>query len=319
MIPRRPFVLLVALVALASVALSCERGGFRMWGGGGGGSGFNWRFALGGSLSSPGAVRGSEDDLPEEPIPGKTWTEHVPGTAIDLVMRPVERPDGTGMWVMDREVTWNLFDIFVFRLDEKKGGSTPESDAVTRPTKPYIAVDRGFGHNNYPALSMSLKSAIQFAEWLSAKTGRTYRVPTVEDWKSICEQSAIPAADRGEYAWYAANSDETTHLVAQKKADSLGLFDLYGNVGEWCLAGGTVEEPVGVLMGGGFESPLDELDCTTKVPETPMWNDSDPQFPKSIWWLADASFVGTRLICLEKTGIHQPDKAKDETDARRSP
>lgn len=314
-------VLIVILLGASLLACSCERSSVRMRGGGGGGAGFNGSFAIGGSIGSPGAVR-DDDDLPDSPVHGRSWVEKVPGTAIELVMRPVERPDGDSMWVMERETTWNLFDIFIFRLDEKKGGSTPASDAVTRPTKPYIAVDRGFGHDNYPALSMSLKGAVQFAEWLSAKTGRTYRVPTVEQWKSICAQAAIPADKLSEYAWYLGNSDETTHPVGLKKPDSLGLFDLHGNVGEWCISGGTVEEPKGALMGGGFETPLAELGCGSSLEETPMWNDSDPQFPKSAWWLADAAFVGVRLVCIdgrdgrgtEDTGTHDKLDKKEQTD-----
>ncbi|MEE2681850.1 MAG: SUMF1/EgtB/PvdO family nonheme iron enzyme [Planctomycetota bacterium] len=240
-----------------------------------------------------------EEVVARTPVVGAPWVEVVPGTAIELTMRPVPGPEGEPLWVMETELSWNLFDIFIFRLDEKKGASSPASDAVTRPTKPYIAVDRGFGHDGYPAISMSLKGAIQFAEWLSAKTGRTYRVPTVDQWTRICTAASIPSDELEAYAWYQANSNETTHPLGSRKADALGLHDLYGNVGEWCIAGGTEEKPVGVLMGGGYESPATELDCTHTVPYDPMWNDSDPQFPKSIWWLADAAYVGLRLVCVE--------------------
>ena len=256
----------------------------------------------------------SKPALPNTPTPGEVWVQDIPGTASSLMMRPVTLPDGGEMWVMEREVTWNLFDVFIFRLDEKKKKSTPDSDAVTRPTKPYIAVDRGFGHNDYPALSMSLKGAVQFAKWVSAKTGRTYRIPTVEEWKIICAQAEIPADQVEEYGWCEANSEEKTHPVGTKKADALGLHDLYGNVGEWCHAGGTAEKPVGVLMGGGYESSATQLDCVHTVPYDPMWNDSDPQFPKSIWWLADAAYVGLRLVCIEDGGNATPTKASQKTE-----
>ena len=316
-----PRLSIILLVLIALVSFSCARGGVRFNGGFGGGSGFRGLFQFGGGCVAPGAVRGDDEEaLSTEPLVGESWVEDVPGTAISLVMRPVERADAAPMWVMEREVTWNLFDIFIFRLDEKKGKSSPESDAVTRPTKPYIAVDRGFGHENYPALSMSCKGAVQFAQWLSAKTGRTYRVPTVAEWELLCSQAKIPQDDCTAYAWCAENSDETTHPVGTKEADALGLHDLYGNVGEWCIVGGTVEEPVGTLKGGSFETPLKELTCAESLPYSPMWNDSDPQFPKSIWWLADAAFVGLRLICVETTeSADQPKESKETTDARQSP
>ena len=256
-------------------------------------------------------------DVANEPKVGQSWVQAVPGTAIELVMKPVPGPEGAPLWVMETELSWNLFDIFIFRLDEKKGNSSPASDAVTRPTKPYIAVDRGFGHDGYPAISMSLKGAIQFAEWLSAKTGRTYRVPTVEQWKRVCAAASIPQEQLADYAWYQANSEETTHPIGSRKADALGLHDLYGNVGEWCIAGGTTEKPVGVLMGGGYESPAGQLDCTHTVAYDRMWNDSDPQFPKSIWWLADAAFVGLRLVCVEDEAGETPEpSAKAEATSK---
>ena len=117
---------------------------------------------LGGLLACAGSSVASEDP-PTEPAVGQTWVQAVPGTAVELVMKPVPGA-GETLWVMENELTWNLFDIFIFRLDEKKGKSSPASDAVTRPTKPYIAVDRGFGHDGYPAISMSFKGALQFAE-----------------------------------------------------------------------------------------------------------------------------------------------------------
>jgi hypothetical protein len=258
------------------------------------------------------AAADSEPALPKSPTSGEVWVQDIPGTASSLTMRPVTLPDGGEMWVMEREVTWNLFDVFIFRLDEKKKKSNPDSDAVTRPTKPYIAVDRGFGHNDYPALSMSLKGAVQFAKWISAKTGRMYRIPTVEEWKIICAQAKIPADQVEDYGWYEANSEEKTHLVGTKKADALGLHDLYGNVGEWCLTGGTDKKPEGVLMGGGYESPASSLNCESNQPYDMMWNDSDPQFPKSIWWFADAAYVGIRLIHVHNEDGQMTSQEKDD-------
>lgn len=294
-----PRLSLLLLFLLAISMVSCERGRLRMNGCGNFGGNINGGLFFGGSFSAPGAVRGSEEDLPTEPTLGKPWIQNVPGTAVQLEMRPVPDAPGGPMWVMAHELTWNLFDIFIFRLDEKKGGSTPASDAVTRPTKPYIAVDRGFGHDGYPAISMSYDGAVQFAEWMRAKTGRNFQIPTVEQWSDMCTRAAVPQNELDAYAWHVGNAKETTHPVGKMKADALGAYDILGNVGEWCTTTGPNGKPMGVLMGGGFESPPGELNATNTVERTPAWNDSDPQFPKSSWWLADAAFVGVRLICLE--------------------
>lgn len=301
-----PRLSLLLLVPLALAALSCERGGLRINGCGSFAGNLNGVVFFGGSFCAPGAVRGVEEDLPSDPALGKAWVQNVPGTAVKLVMRPVpDAPDGP-MWVMAHELTWNLFDIFLFRLDEKKGGSTAASDAVTRPTKPYIAVDRGFGHDGYPAISMSYDGAVQFAEWMRAKTGRNFQIPTVQQWSYICRRAAIPQGEVDLHAWHVGNAKETTHPVGKLKADALGAYDILGNVAEWCTMPGPDGKPMGVIMGGGFESPSEELNATNTVERTPAWNDSDPQFPKSSWWLADAAFVGVRLICLENEADSTP-------------
>ena len=257
------------------------------------------------------------------PIPGEPsqWVQPIPGTAIELSMLPVRTTNGTTMWVMKNELTWNLFDIFVFRLDEKRGNSSPESDAVGRPTKPYIAVDRGFGHDNFPALSMSFENAQRLAEWVSKKTGRTFRMPTVEEFESICMQAAVDPNAIDDFAWSKANAEEVTHAVGTKKADALGLHDLFGNVAEWCSRTNAEGEVEGVVMGGSFESPSGELGCSNLLERTPMWNDSDPQFPKSKWWLADAAFVGVRLVCVEQTKhdhTHKHEHPKSTNDSKEN-
>ena len=110
------------------------------------------------------------------------FTDTIAGTAIRVDMMAVPACDGAAPFFAARtEVPWELFDAFLYQLDQKAGASTPESDAVTRPTKPYVSVDRGYGHQGWPAISMSSKGAVQFCEWLSKKTGRTYRLPTVAE------------------------------------------------------------------------------------------------------------------------------------------
>ncbi len=68
---------------------------------------------------------------------------------------------------------------------------------------------------------------------------------------------------------------------------------MLGNVGEWAtdLAG----EPV--LCGGTFLDGPADMDPKTRKRWTPKWQESDPQIPKSRWWLADGPFVGFRVVC----------------------
>ncbi|MCH7570055.1 MAG: SUMF1/EgtB/PvdO family nonheme iron enzyme, partial [Deltaproteobacteria bacterium] len=133
----------------------------------------------------------------------------------------------------------------------------------------------------------------QFCQWLSMKTGRTYRLPTEKEWKALCARSGITGDNAREYAWFRKNAKFKTHEVGTLKADALGLHDLWGNASEWCVT----EDGTGVTMGGAYKHPVDGIGCSMRAEPRPAWNASDPQFPKSIWWLADAGFVGMRIVC----------------------
>lgn len=233
----------------------------------------------------------------------------IPGTALAVeLVRVPSSPDGSSraLLVGATELPWELYDCFVYGLDQREsappaaegpaGAAGPKAqvpDAVTRPTKPYISVDRGFGHAGWPAISMSFKGANGFCEWLSSKTGRRFRLPTVAEWHALCasaESSAVPLAER---AWISSNSGGTTRKVGSAKPDALGLHDLCGNVAEWCVA----DDGKGAVLGGSYRDGADAVGCAAMQRDTPNWNRSDPQFPKSVWWLADAPHVGMRIVC----------------------
>jgi len=76
---------------------------------------------------------------------------------------------------------------------------------------------------------------------LSEKTGKSYQLPSEVQWIYSCKAGSTTrwcfgdsAEKLGEYAWYEKNSDGRTHPVGQKKPNQWGLYDMYGNVSEWC-------------------------------------------------------------------------------------
>ncbi|MHC4948710.1 MAG: formylglycine-generating enzyme family protein [Planctomycetota bacterium] len=274
-------------------------------------------------LGGPALADGRTPDDPPRPVASSQFTQTIPGTSISFDMMPVRGgavevpgPDGAAgervevapFWIGRTEITWDAFDVFVFGLDQldkgaTDGGSDPDGpDAVTRPSKPYISMDRGFGHAGYPAISMSYKGAEAFCAWLSVRTGKRYRLPTEAEWLLCCRESGIDPADPGPHAWHRANARYATHPVGSKPSDALGLQDLHGNAAEWCT--GADGRPV--TLGGSYRDPADGIGCAARVEPTPDWNASDPQVPKSVWWLADGGFVGFRVVCEGETENDEP-------------
>src|SRR5439155_1020145 len=70
--------------------------------------------------------------------------------------------------------------------------------------------------------------------------------------------------------------------------------DMLGNVAEWVTGTDSGGRPV--VRGGSWNDPPDHVSPTARARQTPAWNETDPQFPKSRWWLADAPFVGFRIV-----------------------
>ncbi len=214
-------------------------------------------------------------------VPGRIASVPIRGTDVSVELVRVATPEGP-LWFGRTEVTWDAYDPFVH------GRDGTGVDAVSRPTQPYITVDRGFGHEGFPAISMSYRAAQSFCAWLSAQTDLPFRLPTEKEWKLACGSSP---ADPGSVAWYASNAGGRTHAVATRVQNERGLHDVFGNAAEWCV--GT--DGRGVLLGGSF---LDrEVGPEARREPSGAWNASDPQIPKSIWWLADAPFAGFRVVC----------------------
>ncbi len=222
------------------------------------------------------------------------FTETIDGTAVAFTMIPVPGDPAHGdepFWIGRTEVTWDAYDVFVYGLDAR--GDDTAADAVTQPSKPYISMDRGFGHAGYAVLSVSDQGAMAFCAWLSRKTDRRYRLPTEAEWRFACDLGRIPPAEVGRYAWYRGNADFKTHAVGTREADAAGLHDMYGNASEWC----TGTDGLPVTLGGSYRDSMEGLGCAARVSPSAAWNQSDPQIPRSVWWLADAGFVGFRVVC----------------------
>lgn len=241
--------------------------------------------------------------VPAQPPAGATtpaaFKEPIPTAAFSIEMVPIPgSADGTikPFYMSTTEITWEAFDVFVYEADTQAGGTPKGVDAVSRPTKPYIPPDRGYGHEGYAALSMTAMSADKFCAWLSATSGRTYRLPSEAQWEHAARagrDAGVDAASLAASEWTAANSNDAPHPVGAKPANAWGLHDMLGNVSEWVVA----KDGKHVVKGSSFRDKPEDITIGARREQDATWNVSDPQVPKSRWWLPDAPFVGMRVVC----------------------
>ena len=255
----------------------------------------------------------------------KPYKAIIPGTDVPYEMVPIpagklrmgnnnvkdESPEHEvaiePFWMASREVTWNEYRLFMFAaLSGEIAGNNVAIDAVSRPTKPYVEMSFGMGTEGYPAISMTHHAASKYAEWLSAKTGHFYRLPTEAEWEYACKANAPAPAELSEVAVFKKGQYE---LVGTKKPNAFGLYDMLGNVMEWTTDqyyADAYKNPQvwypsktsypHTARGGSWADKPERVTCTARFPSDPSWKQQDPNLPKSIWYHTDALGLGFRLV-----------------------
>ena len=245
------------------------------------------------------------------------------GPQVTLKVKP--------FWMGAYEVTWDEYQPFMITaVDRNKDGSPktwkPDAkiiDLVSSPTTPYTEMSFGMGTDGYPAISMTHHAANKYCQWLSAQTGHFYRLPTEAEWEYAARAGSKTAyfwgedpAQVGEYAVFFENAPNYQYAkVGTKKPNPWGLFDIYGNVVEWCLdqyqadayaqaksvleGGKWVPSKTPyphVVRGGSYDDDPDMLRSSFRRGSEAEWKGQDPQLPKSIWYHTDAKWLGFRII-----------------------
>jgi sulfatase modifying factor 1 len=236
--------------------------------------------------------------------------------------------------------TETTLELFIAYYEEKisakmqaaiaKAGNS-DVIAVTCPTPVYGDLTMGY-EKKHPAMGMTWHNAVNFCEWLSQKTHRTYRLPTEAEWEYACRAGTDATFSFGDdtnqlkdYCWYEDNSFGETHEVGTKRANAWGLYDMSGNVREWVYdfysptayveaaeknpainPTGPKTGKVHVARGGDFNSPADEQRCAARAFEEGWWRIGDPQMPKSKWWLPDMDIIGFRVAHSAEAALQQP-------------
>ena len=244
----------------------------------------------------------------------------------ELLSRKVSVSD---FWMGKYELTWDEYELWMINLDKdnreyNKLDPTEAdalSDAVTKPTAPYTDMTFGMGKSGHPAICMTQLSAKMYCMWLSARTGKFYRLPTEAEWEFACKAGTDTAYSFGNdseelsnHSWHLGNSRFKYQKVGQKSPNPFGLYDMHGNVWEWVLdqfvppadtaPKGILQNPLvapntlypRVVKGGSWDDGAVSHRSAGRMGSEEAWKQQDPQIPKSVWYHTDAIFVGFRVV-----------------------
>lgn len=183
------------------------------------------------------------------------------------------------------EITFDQYETFC----EATGRGKPE--------------DVEWGRGKRPVININWNDAVNFCIWLSLKTGENIHLPTEAQWEYAARGGHLSSKHRysggdeaNAVAWNAKNSGKVTHPVGQKHPNELGIYDMSGNVFEWCqdwygkdyYSESPKKNPLGpavgylrVIRGGSWYDLEDFLRCTNR--------DCFPPF-RSFW------HIGFRIV-----------------------
>lgn len=231
---------------------------------------------------------------------------------FEMVLVPGDAAQGVApFYAQTTEVTWDMFRTWSYCGDiaDPTLASSLKA-ALLRPSPCYDDASRGHGFDGRAVLGVSRRNALAFCRFVSEQTGRSYRLWSEAEWRYIANATGGLPSNPLDVAWLADNADRDAFgeplsmPVGKKPANSLGLYDFWGNVAEWVMG----DKPY--IRGGSYLVPASELQLEWRANESQaVWNLTYPNLPKSLWWYRDRFDMGFRLVC-DPVGIPPTSQAK---------
>ncbi|MFO0930796.1 MAG: SUMF1/EgtB/PvdO family nonheme iron enzyme [Gemmataceae bacterium] len=217
------------------------------------------------------------------------------GVDLAVASRPVEIGHGFGMGV--HEVTVGQFRLFVRLRKYNTRAARPGEESGQTIGGEWSGHSMGYTWNHpdnapserHPVGQISWRDTEVFCQFLTKKEGIAYRLPTEAEWEYAARAGAdsdgwagAPPGWLDAHVWHRDNSGLRTQPVGSRRPNAWGLYDLYGNVAEWCAdpdwlrkldrgAGPTTEDrpPTGVLRGGSvWDRPGPNFPATRRTSPT---------------------------------------------------
>ena len=188
-------------------------------------------------------------------------------------------------------------------------------DYFCAETKRKLPSDEGWGRSDRPVINVSWEDAQAYVYWLSKKTKAVYQLPTEAEWEYVCRAGTLTQYSFGDslslkHANYSSSEIPSTSKVGSYDKNAWGVYDLHGNIWEWCLDGKrayrSLEEinPVGptgvkdyrITRGGAWSVSPRYLRSAFRHSDPPTYRDNDIGF-------RCVRMLGSK-ICTSKQAIH---------------
>ncbi|NOX98974.1 MAG: formylglycine-generating enzyme family protein [Verrucomicrobia bacterium] len=230
-------------------------------------------------------------------------------------------------WMGKYEVTWDQIINYVLNKNtayRTRNGALFSQSSINMPDDPITAISApseyaahslssNSNQKGFPVVGISQHTASKYCQWLSAKTGHYYRLPTEAEWEYACRAGTPTTYSSGNDAnnlkKYAVFDVNQPAKVGSKIPNPWKLYDMHGNVMEWCLnqyypdayrsdassIPATKLYPR-VFRGGSWYDYPENLRSSARFYSEKNFKQDDPLSPKSYWHLSNAPWLGFRIV-----------------------